>query len=86
MKTTWIERAVDVCSDKDVEVMAALELQELRAELARLQEIEKVAATVCGRYANPNNWRSVNGLMVYQTMSHPWADATVVMNIIERKE
>jgi hypothetical protein len=44
----------------------------------------EVARLVLARYANENNWRSINGVMVFQTMSHPWGDAQKAVEIIER--
>jgi hypothetical protein len=62
------------------------DIEKVRAELARLQCVEQAARVVLSKYANPNNWRSVNGVMVYETLSHPWGDAAEAMRIIDRKD
>ena len=44
-------------------------------EVKRLREQAKRHELVLKMYANKDNWKSINGVMVLQTLSHPWADA-----------
>ena len=45
------------------------------ALVARVAELE----SVLGIYANPDNWKSINGVMSLQTLSHPWGDAEAAL-------
>lgn len=54
---------------------AADELAALQTDNAALREAVNTASVVLSLYANENNWKSINGIMTMQTMSHPWSDA-----------
>ena len=51
---------------------AADELAALNARIAKLEAHMKI-------YANENNWKSINGFMVLQTLSAPWSDAQAAL-------
>ena len=63
----------------DISERAAAELAALRERLERIEQIMPAVRDVLQMYGNEENWKSVNGVMVLQTLSHPWGDAKEVL-------
>lgn len=74
-----LEWTVVIVSD-GMPLGSELELAEQAAsELAEMREALKKKNIILAMYANPDNWKSINGMMVLQTLCPPWADAKMAL-------